>query len=82
MAEDLVTYDTPPLEAEGETNVIIEVSIWQLADDASTYVESAAHFILTTPDGEDEMSQPFPTEEAAKAYAARLGWKVVPLEVE
>jgi hypothetical protein len=59
----------------------IECSIWQLADDDVTYVESAAHFILTTPDGEDEMSQPFPTEEAAKAYAERMGWTIVPLDV-
>jgi len=59
----------------------IECSIWQLADDADTYGTHAAHFIITTPDGEDEMtSLIFYDVETANAYAARMGWTIVPLE--
>ena len=62
-----------------------QVSIWQLANDPEAYGEDAGKFILTRPDGEDEVAQglamfnPFGTADEAQAYATAHGWEVVPL---
>jgi len=58
-----------------------ECSIWQLADDTIAYGDKAGHFIITTPDGEDELHHGiFTTPELAEACALEHRFKVVPLE--
>lgn len=57
------------------------VSIWQLANDVEAYGQQAGHFILTTPNGENELAGVFSTEEAADDYAIDQGWQIVPLDI-
>lgn len=61
-----------------------QASVWQLAADADSYGPNAVKFILTTPDGENELSgdEMFADEAAAVAYAASVGLTIVPLELE
>jgi hypothetical protein len=59
-----------------------QAAVWRLADDDATYAENAGKFILTTPDGENELSGDavFSTEDEAAAFAAGQGWTLVPPE--
>jgi len=59
-----------------------EVSIWRLANEES-YGEQAGWYMLTTPDGEDEIDGgPWATEEEAKQFAANASYGVVDLNLE
>lgn len=54
-------------------------AVWQLADDPASYPDIAGWFILVSPDGEDELAGPWPTEHDARLHAAQNGWTLVPL---
>lgn len=64
----------------------MKVAIWRLADDPESYGADAGKFILTTPDGEEEVTYTpgkkaiFATEEEARGFAEAHGDDVVPLE--
>jgi hypothetical protein len=60
----------------------MKASIWQLANDPATYGIQACQFVLTSPDGEKELSPiVFTTAHWAQQYAEKQGWEVVPLDV-
>jgi hypothetical protein len=56
-------------------------SLWQLAD-CDDYSEIKGHFIIVSPDGEDELpgNAVFPDEDSATAFAKEHGIALVPLE--
>jgi hypothetical protein len=59
-----------------------QVSIWRLADDYAAYGQDAGKFILVSPDGEEEVSEPdqsWWTDVGAEQYALDNGWIVVSL---
>lgn len=56
-----------------------ECSVWRLAEDAQVYGEHAGWYILTSPDGEVELSGLiFETVAAAEEHAVKRGMLVVP----
>lgn len=59
-----------------------QVAVWRLAEDRGAYGRQAGWYILTTPDGEDEvigLGGPWRTMKEAHAAAAKNGLPVVPL---
>lgn len=55
------------------------VSLWKLAPDAEAYGDKAGHFILTSPDGGNELpGGPWESEDSAVFHALKQGWTVVP----
>lgn len=56
----------------------LPVSVYQLAEDPTTYGQTAGWFLLTSPDYETEHAGPFPTVQDAEAHATANGWRLVP----
>lgn len=55
-------------------------SLWQLAEDRDTYGDRAGWYVLTTPDGNEELAGPWEHVESAHAFATAAGWTLIPLD--
>jgi hypothetical protein len=56
------------------------VAIYRLAEDRLEYKDKAGWFIVVTPDGMEELSEPFETQEEARTWAESKQLIVGPLE--